>query len=660
MPPAAPLQPPPQQPQAAPVNAIPPPVPPAAPAASAEQAPPLAAPVKPGLWERFFNGRQNNQAKAARLKKQQEAEKIAEAKRIYEQGVSSIKDLIAPAAMEITFNYLRLEDYFVRTLFVFTYPRYINTNWLSPVINYDITMDISMFIYPIETKDVMQNLRRKVGQMESSWMINREKGKVRDPELETALGDAEELRDRLQRGEEKFFQFALYFTLYAKSKEELDTLTKQLETTMGGKLVFTKYANLQMEQGFNASIPTGTDELRVTRNMDTDSLSTTFPFTSSELTQSDGILYGINRHNNGLILFDRFTLENANMVIFAKSGGGKSYAVKLELLRSLMFGTECIVIDPENEYQALTAAVGGRYINVSLNSEHHINPFDLPDALDENEDGEAILRTAVVNLHGLISLMIGDITPEEDALIDRALLETYALRDITADLNSHKNPAPTLNDLREVLANMQGAEGVSAKLQKYVDGSFSGLLNQQSNVSLDTHFLTFSMRDLEDSLRPIAMYMVLNHIWNLIRKERKKRLMVIDEAWMMMGHEDSAKFLYSLAKRARKYYLGLTTATQDVEDFLGSKYGKAIVTNSSIQMLLRQSPASVDVIADTFNLTEGEKMLLLESEVGEGLFFAGLNHVAIKILASYAEDQIITTNPQQLEALEDAGILPER
>ncbi len=617
-------------------------------------------PVKPSWLERFFSTRADKQSKAERSQRQAEEQQFEEAKRVYEEGVSTIKDLIAPAAMEIAFNYLRLEDYFVRTLFVFTYPRYINTNWLSPVVNYDVTMDISMFIYPIETKEVMQNLRKKVGQMESAWMINREKGRVRDPELETALGDAEELRDKLQRGEEKFYQYALYFTLYAKDKEELDTLTKQLESTLGGKLVFTKYANLQMEQGFNSSLPTGTDELRVTRNMDTDSLSTTFPFTSSELTQSDGILYGINRHNNGLILFDRFTLENANMVIFAKSGGGKSYAVKLELLRSLMFGTDCIVIDPENEYEALTAAVGGRYLNVSLNSEHHINPFDLPPAISDDDDGESILRSAVINLHGLVSLMVGAITPEEDALIDRALLETYALRDITTDISTHQNTPPTLSDLQEVLQNMQGAEGIASKLQKYVDGSFAGLLNQPSNVSLDTHFLTFSIRDLEDQLRPIAMYMILNHIWNLIRKERKRRLMVIDEAWLMMGHDDSAKFLYSLAKRARKYYLGLTTVTQDVEDFLGSKYGKAIVTNSSIQLLLRQSPASVDLVADTFNLTEGEKMLLLESEVGEGLFFAGLNHVAIKVLASYAEDQIITTNPQQLEQLEDAGLSQER
>ena len=614
---------------------------------------------RPSFLERFFARRQDKESREERGQRSSEQRQFEEAKRVYEEGVSTIKDLIAPAAMEITFNYLRLDEYFVRTMFVFTYPRYINTSWLSPVINYDITMDISMFIYPVETKEVMQNLRRKVGQMESAWQLNREKGKVRDPELETALGDAEELRDKLQRGEEKFYQYALYFTLYAKSKEELDTLTKQLESTLGGKLVYTKYANLQMEQGFNSSLPVGSDELRITRNMDTDSLSTTFPFTSSELTQSDGVLYGINRHNNGLILFDRFTLENANMVMFAKSGGGKSYAVKLELLRSLMFGTEAIVIDPENEYQALTAAVGGKYLNVSLNSEHNINPFDLPPAIGDETDGEAILRSAVTNLHGLIALMVGTVTPEEDALIDRALMETYALRDITTDVKSQKNTPPTLSDFHEVLQNMQGAEEIGAKLQKYIDGSFAGLLNKPSNVSLDSHFLTFSIRDLEDQLRPIAMYMILNHIWSLVRKERKKRLMVIDEAWQMMGHEDSAKFLFSLAKRARKYYLGLTTVTQDVEDFLGSNYGKAIVTNSSMQLLLRQSPASIDVVADTFNLTEGEKMLLLESEVGEGLFFAGLNHVAIKVLASYAEDQIITTNPQQLEQLENAGLIPE-
>jgi conjugal transfer ATP-binding protein TraC len=613
---------------------------------------------KPSFLEWFFSRRQAKQSTDERTRREAEHRQFEQAKHVYEEGVSTIKDLIAPAAMEITFNYLKLEDYYVRTMFVFTYPRFINTNWLSPVINYDVTMDISMFIYPIETKEVMQNLRKKVAQMESGWQLNRERGKVRDPELEAALTDAEELRDKLQRGEEKFFQFALYFTVYAKTKDELDTVTKQLESTLGGKLVFTKYANLQMEQGFNSSLPTATDELKVTRNMDTDSLSTTFPFTSSELTQSDGILYGINRHNNGLILFDRFSLENANMVMFAKSGGGKSYAVKLELLRSLMFGTDAIVIDPENEYQAMTTAVGGRYLNISLNSEHHINPFDLPPAIGDETDGEAILRSAITNLHGLIALMVGKASPTEDALIDRALMETYALRDITVDVKSHKNPPPTLQDFHEVLQNMQGAENLAAQMQKYVSGSFSGLLNKPSNVSLDTHFLTFSIRDLEDQLRPIAMYMILNHIWSLVRQERKRRLMVIDEAWQMMGHEDSAKFLFSLAKRARKYYLGLTTVTQDVEDFLGSNYGKAIVTNSSLQVLLRQSPASIDLVAETFNLTDGEKMLLLESEVGEGLFFAGLNHVAIKVLASYAEDQLITTNPQQLEQLEQAGLVP--
>jgi type IV secretory pathway VirB4 component len=492
----------------------------------------------------------------------------------------------------------------------------------------------------------MTDLKKEVGKIESTMMVEQEKGAPRDPEMETALGDVEALRDVLQRGEVRLFQFGLYFTIYANTPEELQTVTDQLESTLGGLLIYTKESLLQMEQGFTATLPLMDDKLNVLRNFDTGCLSSTFPFTSTELTQDSGILYGINRHNNSLIIFDRFNLENANSVIFAKSGSGKSYFVKLEALRYLMFGTDVVVIDPENEYKTLCEAVGGSYLEISLNSDKRINPFDLPSG--SNESGEDVLRSNIASLHGLINLMVGGLTPEEDALIDKALYESYALKDITTDPESQKNEPPLMQDFYNVLSNMAGTQSLRARLQKYVEGTFASLYNQKTNFELTPGFVVFSVRDLEEQLRPVAMYTILDYIWTKIRMSLKQRIMIIDEAWWMMQYEDSAKFLYGLAKRARKYYLGLTIISQDVEDFLSSRYGKAVVANSSMQILMKQSTASIDIVSEIFNLTEGEKYLLLESDVGEGLFFAGLNHVAMKVVASYTEDQLITTDPQQI------------
>ena len=562
------------------------------------------------------------------------------------QGVTSVRDIIAPASFNVSSNYVQIGSYFVKTLFVFTYPRYIETNWLSPIINYDLSMDTSLYIHPLESKEVMMELKTQVGKLESTMSIHQEKGQPRDPELETALGDVESLRDVLQRGEVRLFQFGLYFTLYAKSAEELRTVTDQLESTLGGLLIYTKETLFQMEQGFAATLPLMQDNLKVLRNLDTSSLSSTFPFTSSELTQDDGILYGINRHNNSLIIFDRFSLENANTIVLAKSGSGKSYFVKLEALRYLMMGTDVIVIDPENEYKTLCEAADGSYLEISLNSDKRINPFDLP--VNANEKGEDVLRSNIASLHGLINLMVSGMNPEEDAVVDKALYETYALKDITIDPESQKNEPPLLQDFYNVLSNMQGTDSLRARLSKFIEGTFANLYNQRTNFELKPGFVVFSVRDLEDQLRPIAIYTVLNYIWTKVRMDMRRRLMIIDEAWWMMQYEDSAKFLYGLAKRARKYYLGLTIISQDVEDFLASRYGKAVVANSSMQVLMKQSTASIDVVAEIFNLTEGEKYLLLESDVGEGLFFAGLNHVAFKAVASYTEDQIITTDPKQI------------
>ncbi len=581
-----------------------------------------------------------------------ERKKLLEAEKIFQEGIASIRDLIAPSSFEIGYDHLKIDGMYSQTFFVYTYPRYIDTNWLSPVVNYDVTMDVAQFIYPISSEDIMKILKTKVAQLQSSIRMAAEKGNVRDPGLETALEDAESLRTELQRGQEKFFQFGLYFTLYSPNEEELRRSSKELQSLLAGKLVLTKRADLQMERGMNSTIPICLDEIAVQRNMNTSPLSTTFPFISSELTSNDGILYGLNRHNESLIIFDRFSLENANSVVFAKSGAGKSYAIKLEILRSLMFGTDVIVIDPENEYRALCETVGGTYLNVSLNSDRRINPFDLPTPL-EGEDVKPgdLLRSSVINLTGLMRLMLGTTTPQEEGILDKALIDTYATKGITMDsVDPSKFPVPTMVDFYNVLSAMDGAADMAQRISKFVTGTYAGVFNKETNVTLDTGLMVFSVRDLEDELRPIAMYIILNYIWSRVRSSLKKRMLIIDEAWSLMQHEDSAKFLFGLVKRARKYYLGVTTITQDVEDFVSSAYGKPIITNSSLQLLLKQSPSAIEPLTKIFNLTEGEKYMLLNSGVGQGLFFAGLKHVAIQVIASFSEDKIVTTNPEELLA----------
>jgi conjugal transfer ATP-binding protein TraC len=588
-----------------------------------------------------------------------------EEERSFRRGTVSVRDLIAPAAFEVQSTYLVVGDKFCRTLFVTTYPRYVGIGWGAPIINFKGTIDIGMFVYPVKSEVILKQLRDKVGQIESQIVSDNETGKPRDPIQETALRDVEQLRDDLTQGIEHFFQFAFYVTMYSDSKEALDKRTEEIEAIFGGKLIYSKRGLYQAEQGFNSTLPLCNDELMIPFNMNTSPIASSFPFISSDVSSDNGILYGINRHNNSLILFDRFSLQNANSIVFATSGAGKSYCVKLEILRSMMMGTDVIVIDPEMEYRQLSDAVGGTYVNVSLSSEARINPFDLPRPKGEETSVEDILRSAVITIKGLLRIMIGKpmgekavlgFTPEEDSLLDRALLETYAKKDITADLPSMAGITeyPTLSDLVEILEGMTGAENLVARLTKFTTGTFAGLLNSPTTVEMRNQLVIFSVRDLEDELRPMAIYTIVNYIWNVVRSERKKRILTIDEAWWLMQNEDSAKFIFALVKRARKYYLGVTTITQDVNDFLRSQYGQAIVTNSSMQILLKQSPAGIDTIANTFNLTQSEKYLLLEAAIGEGIFFAGQKHAAIKVVASYTEDQIITTNPEQLLKIERA------
>jgi type IV secretory pathway VirB4 component len=615
-----------------------------------------------------------NLKKISKIDKEEEGEKKREKKRLakeeernvdntkeliekeeaFRKGTLTVNDLIAPASMQVTHDYLRLGGKYVRTIFVVGYPRYIGVGWFAPIINLNETFDVSMFFYPVKTSMILKQLKKKVGALEAQIMSDAEKGAPRDPIRETALKDIEALRDALTQGTEKFFQFSLYITLYTDSKEELDKLSNRVEDILGAKLIYTKRVFFQAEQGFNSTLPLCKDDLYITFNMNSSPVASSFPFISSDLTSDEGIMYGINRHNNSLILFDRFSLQNANTVVFATSGAGKSYAIKLEVLRSMMMGSEVIIIDPEHEYKHLSDAVGGTYISTSLSSEEKINPFDLPRAIGDNAKPSDIIRSAVISTKGLVRLMLGELSHTEDSIIDRALLETYAKKDITGDTDLSKADPPIMQDFQDILEGMEGGNDLAMRLKKYTEGTFAGLLNHPTNVELDNQLVCFSVRDLEDELRPLALYTIINYIWNIVRSEMKKRILVIDEAWWLMQYEDSAKFIFALVKRCRKYYLGVTTITQDVNDFLTSNYGQAIVTNSSLQLLLKQSSAAIDLIQDTFNLTEGEKYLLLESGVGEGIMFAGSKHAAIKVVASYTEDQIITSDPQQLLEIEEA------
>ena len=596
---------------------------------------------------------------AAELAAQAQSMEDAEIQRAFEQGITTLRDLISPSSIEIHSSYFRLGTKYGRTLYVYGYPRELFTGWLSPLINIDEVLDISMYVYPVDTAIVMKNLRKKVTQLEADISLNAEKGKVRNPETEAAIQDAEDLRDALQVGQEKFFRFGLYVTIWADSLDELNFVQHKIETIFGQLMVFSKVATSQQEQGINTTSPMCTDQLQVRRNMNTGAISTSFPFTSADLTQERGILYGVNQHNNGLVIFDRFSLENANMVVFAKSGAGKSFTVKLEALRSMMLGAEILIIDPENEYQKLCDAVGGSYVRLSLNSDVRINPFDLPKVVD-SEDASDALRANLVTLHGLFRLMLGGnqigpngqvvpaLSANEEADLDQALIDTYARAGITSDPLTHQSTPPTIINLYDTLLHMGGTgPQLAQRLRKYTTGTFAGIFSQQSNIDINNQMVVFNIRDLEDELRPVAMYIVLSHIWNIVRANQKKRLLIVDEAWQLMKYDDSANFLFSLAKRARKYYLGLTTITQDVEDFMSSKMGRAIVHNSSIQLLLKQSAAAVDVLSDVFKLTEEEKKRLASFPVGQGLFFAGQNHVHISVIASETETNLITTNPNQ-------------
>ncbi|MBI2617658.1 ATP-binding protein [Candidatus Gottesmanbacteria bacterium] len=560
----------------------------------------------------------------------------------------NIKDLIAPSLVEVDFDNIRINNSYYRTLFVAGYPRFVSANWLHPILSFDHSLFISMFCYPTESKVILEDLKRKIAEMEATVQTDMKRGKVVDPSVQVALDDALALQAQLAKGAERFFQFSLYVTIPGESMEELSRISKEVESSLGALLIIPKHATLSQEDGFHSTLPMGVDKLGISRNMDTTSLATTFPFTTASLTANEGILYGINEHDGSLVIFDRFSLENSNSVVFGKSGGGKSFLVKLETMRHLLFGTEVFIIDPEGEYKELTRALGGELIEFSFTSPVKINPFDLSGIFEE---GENELGLKILSLHGLMRVVMGQLTPAEDALLDRALVLTYKQKGITPDPATQKNEPPLIEDLYKTLLGMEEetAKHLAERLEKFVKGSLAGIFNQQSNLNLKNRLTVFSIRELEEELRPIAMYIILDSIWTKIKRSVKKRILVVDEAWYLMKHPDSATFLYGIAKRARKYFLGVTTITQDVEDFLSTDHGKAIITNSSLQILLKQSSAAIDKLAEVFYLSSGEKHFLLSANVGEGLFFAGTAHAAIQVIASSEEHHLATSKPQETQ-----------
>ncbi len=564
-----------------------------------------------------------------------------------ETSIEYFQDFVAPSAIDITTNYIQINNRFARAIFISDYPRSISDGWLAPLINLNETIDISIFIHPTNTGDILKNLTKNLTRIKAEILDKSEKGIISSPLLEASEREMEEMRTSLQEGRERFFRLGIYFTLYAESLEKLKELEEYIESVFNNILIKTRAAILQQEKGINSTFPLGMDELYITQPMNSSPLSSVFPFISADLTDNKGILYGINKINNSLIIFDRFSLENANTVVIGKSGGGKSYATKLEILRSLMFDTEIFIIDPENEYQYLAETVDGAYFKIALNSPHHINPFDLRKPL-ENETDSDIIRENIIEIVAILKIMLGGFTPEEDSIIDKALNNTYESRDITSESGIKDKTPPTLTDLQSVLDGMNGGESLARRLEKFTKGRFSGFFNQQTNLAMERKLIVFNIRDMEEELRPIAMYIIINYIWKKIRLTMKKRLLFIDEAWWMLQHEESANFLLSIAKRCRKYYLGLTTITQDVTDFTKSKYGEPILTNSSLQMLFKQSPTTIDQTQKIFGLTDAEKNILLETNIGEGLFFAGTKHVLMQVEASYSENQIITSDPEEI------------
>jgi len=569
--------------------------------------------------------------------------------------IDQIKEIIAPSGAEFSTNYFQIGNVYGRTLLILDYPTYLFAGWLEKIINLDEALNIGIYFYPVETAQALKQLEKQVPRIFSQIEERRKAGQTRSPELEIAYQNVEDLRDLLVQAQEKLLQVGLYITIFAEDKKELEIKTAKISKILESGLIVVKTIMFQQKEGFLTTLPIFTDYLKTNYHLTSSSASSLFPFVSSDLVDRNGIFLGINLENSSMVILDRWKYDNPHMVILARSGSGKSYTAKLEVMRNLMMGTDVLILDPENEYQGISEIYSGAFIPLSLKSENNFNPFDLPPVL-ENEDPLDVYKEHVADLISFCQLIIGEkLSSEQLSILDQAINQTYLSFNIFPDKDfTEIERFPTLNDLERILGGLVGGGELASKLYPFTQGNFSGLLNKPTNVELSRRLIIFGLKDLPEIIRPIGMFIILNYILNRVRREMKKRLVVIDEAWWIMKQEFAAEFLLNAVKRGRKYNLALTTITQDVEDFISSPFGRPIITNSALTFLMRQSPATIELCDQVFVLSEGEKQFLTQAQRGQGLLFVQNKKIPIFILASYAEDQIIRTRPEQLIALKMA------
>lgn len=570
----------------------------------------------------------------ATLKKHREARELKSKELKLVFGEQDMLDVMSYASLEETPDYLNLDGVFLRTLYINGYPFVANSGWLDSLINFNHDTDISYHVTEVSALLALPKLHRKITELESTKRAMIRAGKIVGSEVTDPLESAIELRDKIQRGQEKLFQMSIYVTLRADSLEELNKTTKLLEATLSARLFYSKVARYQQIEALQSILPRAEDQLSQKRNLDSSSAALTFPFMSSELVQESGILYGVNKSNNSLVILDRFGLPNANSITFAQSGSGKSYTTKVEILRQLMQGTKVIVIDPEREYKRLTESVSGTYVKLSAKSKQKINPFDLATTFHNIDD----LSEHVQDLTEVISLMAEGLNSREKAAVDKAILRIY---------KNAKKEQPLLEDLYAAL-NKLGQLKLCERLEKYISGSLASVFNSQTNIDLSNRLVIFDIKDLPESLRQIMMLIISNFVQNQVKAKPEKRLLIIDEGWLLLEHEESARFVAGLVRRARKYYLGVSIISQQANDFLHSDYGRAIASQSALRILMRQDTTTIKNVASEFNLSEYEESFLLTCERGDALIIADQNHVAVKVVASEKEHPLITTNPTEL------------
>ena len=549
-------------------------------------------------------------------------------------GEQDALDILSYSGLEENVDHLCIDGVYMRTLFISGYPFVASSDWMDSLIHFNHDIDISYHLYEVDARAALPKLNRKITELESTRRAMMREGRIVGSEITDPLESAIDLRDKIQRGQEKLFQMAIYICIRSETKEELDKTTKLLEANLSARLFYSKVARYQQLEALQSILPRGEDQLAQKRNLDSSSVALTFPFMSSELVQESGILYGVNKSNNSLVILDRFSLHNANSITFAQSGAGKSYTTKVEILRQLMQGTRVIVIDPEREYKRLAESVSGTYIKLSAKSKQKINPFDLATTVHEISD----LFEHTQDLMDVIGLMAESLTAREKAAIDKAVLKIY---------KKSKTKQPLLEDLYAELRKL-GQLKLCEKLEKYISGSLADVFNAQTNVKLDNRLVIFDIKDLPENLLQIMMLIISNFVKNQVMAKPEKRLLIIDEGWILLQHEESARFVAGLVRRARKYYLGVSIISQQANDFLKSEYGRAIASQSALRILMRQDTTTIKGVVNEFNLSEYEQSFLLTCERGDALLIADQNHVTVKVVAAEKEHPLITTNSAEL------------